>query len=195
MNYFMGREEILTNSFNEKFEDEDKKELTSKQLRNLIGNEIYCPKCGAENYFEESGEETETDYFCKDCKVKLNVYWKAYLDGFMQIKQCEACKGLTFKDQKYCISCGLTKAVIERLDEIESGKYKPKRHKWFITIEVDALDRACFYPSGKRRIINPHHPKARRNRILFYSCITILILSFIAFGIMIIIYPIYFCNW
>jgi hypothetical protein len=156
--------------------------VNSKELLSLTGKEVFCPKCGTENYFESQEEESKTDFYCKKCNVKMNIFWKTYLDGFMPVEQCEACSELTFKDQIYCVSCGLTKAVIERLDDIESGTYKPKRHKWFILEEVDALDRACFYPSGKRRKLNPHHPKARRNRILTNLGIIIIILIVVAAG-------------
>ena len=123
----------ITKSIDEKLEGEEEKDFKNKQLRSLIGNEIYCPKCGTENYFEPSKDKMITEHHCKKCKVNLSIFWDTHQDGFMPIEHCEACEELTFKDLKHCISCGLTKAVIKRLDEIESGKYKPKRHKWFIT--------------------------------------------------------------
>ncbi len=187
---------LLSNSFDEKSENEEKKESTSDQIRSLIGNDIFCPKCGAENYFESDKNSPLLDYFCKKCNVKLNVFWDTYHDGYMPAYYCEACKELSFNDQKFCISCGLTKAMIERLDEIGSDDYKPRRQKWFIIRDTETdWEKLTSGRKGKVRKINPHHPKARRNRILYNLFITIIILTVIAAAIMMIIYPIYFCNW
>ncbi|MBK5112414.1 MAG: hypothetical protein KGD59_06845 [Candidatus Heimdallarchaeota archaeon] len=93
----------------------------------------------------------------------------------MPVENCVACKELTFKDQKYCISCGLTKAVIEKLDEIESGDYKPRRQKLFITRDAETeWEKFSSGRNGKVRGINPKHPHARKAKIILIICAIII---------------------
>lgn len=175
----------MTNSFDEKAGNEKKKESTSDQIRSLTGNDIFCPKCGAENYFESDKNNSLLDYFCKKCNVKLNVFWDTYHDGYMTAYCCEACKELTFNDQKFCISCGLTKAIIKRQDEIMSGDYKPRRHKLFIAKDAETeWEKFMSGRNGKVTGVNPKHPHARKIKIILIICFIMLIPLIIAAAIL-----------
>lgn len=186
---------ILSNSFDEKSGNKKQKQSTSDRIRSLVGNDIFCPKCGTENYFELEKNSIILDHFCKKCNVKLNVFWETYQDGYMPVENCEACEELTFNDQKFCISCGLTKAMIERLDEIGSDDYKPKRQKWFIIKKAETWNEKFFSGrSGKVRKLNPHHPKAYRNRILYILFYIMIVLLAAVAGVFSVIYPM-FSNW
>jgi len=78
----------------------------SSQLRTLTASYIFCPKCGNKNAFSLSSSGSQLVYFCSRCSVKLNTFWDDYYEDEMIIANCRSCQQLTFKDLKYCISCG-----------------------------------------------------------------------------------------
>ena len=88
------------------------------QLRSLTDNFVFCPKCGMENSFKLSKEGKKLIYFCKKCKSILNNYWDGYTKKQYSVTNCSTCQQPTFKDLKYCISCG----SIQRITAIHSER-------------------------------------------------------------------------
>lgn len=76
----------------------------SKDIPNLIGEVIYCPKCGVVNLFDQIS--TNQICFCERCETKLNDIWDKFQEGKIDAKICDSCKKTTFSLQKYCIVCG-----------------------------------------------------------------------------------------
>ncbi|TET29874.1 MAG: hypothetical protein E3J70_05910 [Candidatus Heimdallarchaeota archaeon] len=50
----------------------------------------------------------------------MNAYWDSHLSGEITIANCKSCLQPTFKDLKYCISCGLQQKAVaaKRLREL-----------------------------------------------------------------------------
>jgi len=96
----------LSYSFDDESEIEKKEESINQLLRSLTDDFVFCPKCGHRNTFELSETGTQLVYFCKRCSAKLNVYWDSYQNGEIVIANCKSCQQVTFKELKYCISCG-----------------------------------------------------------------------------------------
>ena len=81
-------------------------------LRSLTDSFVYCPKCGTKNTFKLSGSGKQLVYFCMRCSSKLNTYWDRHQIGEIMIANCKSCQQKTFKDLKYCISCGLQQRAV-----------------------------------------------------------------------------------
>jgi len=98
----------LSYSFDKKSVDEEdeesKKELII--LRDIPGEEIYCPNCGTKNFFKEDFAHLDNNYFCKQCKVRIIVFWEKYQKKQMSVVNCEVCNQITFAQPKYCMHCG-----------------------------------------------------------------------------------------
>lgn len=159
-------------SFDKNNENEEKKVQYQKQLCNLTGNTIFCPKCGVRNYFEI---KDSSDYLCTNCSSKLNVYWDTYVQGYLMIDYCPYCKELTFKDLEFCISCGLSK--------LDKNK-RPIIHQepLFITIKSDTLYE--YLNQGKYyKVLNPKHHKAKKIKLFALICF----LSWIVLSIIIVL--------
>jgi len=116
----------ITPAKKDEFADED-------QLQSLTDKFIFCPKCGYRNTFELSKTGTQLVYFCKRCSVKLNIYWDSYQNGEITIANCKSCQQVTFKELKYCISCGLQqkRVALKRSKEISKHIPKQKEGIWF----------------------------------------------------------------
>lgn len=97
--------EGMTPAKKDKFED-------FAQLRSLTDSFVFCPKCGKRNIYELSKAGTQLVYFCKRCSAKLNAYWDRHQKGEIVIANCKSCIQPTFKDLKYCISCGLQQKAV-----------------------------------------------------------------------------------
>jgi len=90
------------------------------QLRSLTDSFVFCPKCGKRNTYELSRSGAQLIYFCKRCSAKLNAYWDSHQNGEMTTSFCRSCQQPTFKDLKYCITCGSQQkeVVVKRSGEI-----------------------------------------------------------------------------
>lgn len=84
----------------------------SVQLRSLTASYVFCPKCGNKNVLDLSSSGSQLVYFCSRCSTKLNTFWDSYHEGEMIIANCRSCQQLTFKNLKYCISCGLQQRAV-----------------------------------------------------------------------------------
>lgn len=95
------------------------------RLRNLTDSFVFCPKCGKRNIFKLSSEGKEFIYFCKRCSAKLNAYWDSHQNGEMVIANCRSCQQPTFKELKYCITCGSQQLAVARKRSREISKHIP----------------------------------------------------------------------
>ena len=81
-------------------------------IRSLTDDFIFCPKCGTRNLFRLGKSGTELNYFCERCSDKLNDYWEGAHTGQMEIDMCYTCQQSTFKELKYCVSCGSIQKLV-----------------------------------------------------------------------------------
>jgi len=58
------------------------------------------------NFFEDDFANINRNYFCKNCSVRINVYWEKFAKKQMSVINCEVCNQTTFALPKYCIYCG-----------------------------------------------------------------------------------------
>lgn len=137
----------------------------SSELRSLTTSYVFCPKCGKKNTFELSNSGSQLVYFCSRCSAKLNAFWESHQDGEMIIVNCKSCQQLTFKDLKYCISCGSQqKAVVRKRSKVISSQVrdstikvkKPPQIAWDCCLygPIDAIIGAKFGKSSQRRYRN-----------------------------------------
>jgi len=88
------------------------------ELRDLLADFIFCPKCGTKNSFIDNPFATR--HFCVRCSVILDKFWEDYLNGNAIPSNCKICHQLTFQKLKYCTSCGQIhnrkKTVIKKQD-------------------------------------------------------------------------------
>ncbi|MEA2069743.1 MAG: hypothetical protein U9O98_00480 [Asgard group archaeon] len=93
---------------NSNFVKNEKRRKTSKHLRKLRSDFVFCPKCGAKNIFSNA-PPTRTIFFCQRCSTKISDYWEAYRNEKLLIDNCDSCGHLTFTPFRYCIFCGSLK--------------------------------------------------------------------------------------
>ena len=91
----------MTNAYKETF-----------YFRSLTDGYVFCPKCGTKNQFRLSSSSTELNYFCERCSEKLNDYWEGVYTGQIEIALCNTCQQSTFKELKYCVSCGSIQRLV-----------------------------------------------------------------------------------
>jgi len=97
----------LLYSFDKKSNDKDDegKEVPFT-LRSITGEDIFCPNYGIMNFFEDDFATINRNYFCKNCSVRINVYWEKFAKKQMSVINCEICNQTTFALPKYCIYDG-----------------------------------------------------------------------------------------
>ncbi|NPE09408.1 MAG: hypothetical protein GNW80_14070 [Asgard group archaeon] len=93
-------------------------------LREMTGETVFCPKCGADNIFKLSKDGQKLMYFCRRCSTVLNNFWNGYTNGQYSLARCTTCQQPSFSSLKYCISCGVTIERETRVKQVKkSGAY------------------------------------------------------------------------
>ncbi len=98
--------------------------FTSKgflELREITGETVFCPKCGADNIFKLSKEGKKLTYFCRRCSTVLNNFWNGYTRGQYSLAKCTTCQQSSFSELRYCISCGSHLRKVSRSKKAKSG--------------------------------------------------------------------------
>ncbi|NHJ85390.1 MAG: hypothetical protein FK734_07995 [Asgard group archaeon] len=101
----------------------------TKSLRPLTGKVMFCPKCGSRNLFKEKASGVELNYFCKNCSVRLNDFWKDVENGHRALTHCENCYQLTFNRMIYCIHCGTKQQRIAGRSSKQLSKELDKKRR------------------------------------------------------------------
>jgi predicted nucleic acid-binding Zn ribbon protein len=176
----------LSYSFN------DNEQLAKKTdiLRDIVGEIIFCPKCGTRNDFT-SVSSTQTSFFCQRCSTKISDYWESFRKGKMQITGCELCSQQTFVTHKYCISCGeiKEKAAQARSEKIaEQVTTKKSRFSIFHLRIFFLVDVVIAIVASILIIVSSFSGYTGVDKIMLILGIITLCLSIVAFGYIIFLF-------